>query len=271
MHKPAHFISPIVATILGASVAMPVNAADTVDSAQKLSSRISLVSNYVFRGIGKTSSNPAIQGGMDYAHANGIYAGLWGSPVSWILDSGAVDATQYGRPTTEVDLYFGYKSGLASGYQYDAGFIRYNYLGNYTAAANYALADTAEVYGALSYKLLTLKYSYSVLDQFMTVRDTRGTNYFELNANYTIPDSDYMVSAHVGKQTYTGKIAEALAAYGTSATYSDYKVAVARDFSGYILTLSYTNTNASTYYTYPKTLGGNWAGPTTIFSLTRSF
>ncbi|HQS59552.1 MAG: hypothetical protein B7Y56_14105 [Gallionellales bacterium 35-53-114] len=257
--------------VLCALCALPVFAADATVSSHTLASNISLVSNYVFRGIAKTSSNPAVQGGMDYAHASGLYAGLWGSPVSWIIDSGAVDTAQYGRPTTEADIYFGYKNSLATDYHFDAGLIRYNYLGNYTAASGYALADTAEVYGAISYKFLTVKYSWSVLDQFMTIRDTKGTNYIELNARYNVPDSDYTLNAHIGKQTYTGKTAATLESNGTSASYADYRLGIARDFSGYSLALTYTHTNASSFYTYARTIGGNWAGPATAVSLTRSF
>ena len=43
---------------------------------------ISLVSDYRFRGITQTFEEPALQGGVDYAHASGLYLGNWNSNVS---------------------------------------------------------------------------------------------------------------------------------------------------------------------------------------------
>lgn len=263
--------SALIMAVFCATNTIPVMASDSDDSAHRLGSRISLVSNYVLRGIEQTSSNPAVQGGMDYVHASGLYAGLWGSPVSRITDSGASDTAQYGSVSTEIDLYFGFKNKFSADYDYDIGFIRYSYQGNYSAASGFALADSAEIYAAIRYSILTLKYSYSVLDQFMTVRDAKGTNYIELNANYPIPNTQYSLSAHVGRQTYTGASADAFEAMGRSASYTDYKIGAARDIDGYELNLSFSNTNASAFYTYAKTLGGNWAGPTTTLTLTHSF
>ncbi len=270
--------SKLLVAVLGALCAMPVFAEDAPAAAPvaaaaapapAVTANVGIVSNYVFRGIAQASTNPAIQGGFDYAHASGFYAGLWGSNVSWIADSGAV-AT--GSVTMELDTYLGFKKSINDDVGYDVGYIRYNYVGDYTAAAGFAKADTAEVYAALSYKFLSAKYSYSVLDQFLTVPDTKGTNYIELNANYTIPDTTYTLIGHIGKQTYTGKTADALAAAGTSATYSDYKVGVAKDFSGYVVTVAYSNTDAKEggFYTYPAA-GGNWARGMTAVSLTHSF
>lgn len=273
MHK-----TKLMVALLGALSAMPVFAADAETTIHKegihaipetsqhtVTSNVGLVSNYVFRGITQTAGAPAIQGGMDYAHSSGFYAGLWGSNVSWIADSGTVGT---GSVTMELDTYLGYKSSITKDVGYDVGYVRYNYLGssNYSAATGYAKADTAEVYAAISYKFLTARYSYSALNQFLTVADEKGTDYIELNANYIIPDTSYTVIAHVGKQTYKSAAAKAL-----GLTYTDYKVGIAKDFSGYVLTVAYTATDAKdgVGYTYPN--GGNWGGSATAISMTRSF
>lgn len=47
---------------------------------------LTLASEYLYRGIAQTRGRPALQGGFDYAHASGLYAGLWGSNISWIND-----------------------------------------------------------------------------------------------------------------------------------------------------------------------------------------
>lgn len=263
--------SALIMAVFSAANTIPVMASDTYDSAHRLSSRISLVSNYVLRGIEQTSSNPAVQGGMDYVHASGWYAGLWGSPVSRITDSGASDTAQYGSVSTEIDLYFGYKNNFATDYGYDIGFIRYSYQGNYTAAPGFALADSAELYAAARYRFLTIKYSCSILDQFMTVLDARGTNYIELNASYPIPETRYTLNAHIGRQTYTGTSADALEAMDRSPSYSDYRIGATAMVNSYELSVSFSNTNASTFYTYAQTLGGNWAGPVTVIALSHAF
>lgn len=238
-------------------------------SEHTVTANVGLVSDYVYRGITQTVGKPAIQGGVDYAHASGLYAGLWGSNVSWIAGSGAT-----GDASLELDTYFGFKSTFAEDFNYDVGYVRYNYLGNYTPPATYAKADTEEVYGALGYKWLTAKYSYS-LGKFLTVPGASGTNYLELNASYPVGDSGFTLGAHYGKQTYKGTFANALAAAGNTATYSDYKLNVTKDFSGYVLGLAYSNTNARSggYYTYTSTSGvtRDWGKSVVVLSLTHSF
>ena len=47
---------------------------------------VTLASEYIYRGIGQTNRKPAIQGGFDYSHSSGLYAGVWGSSISWLSD-----------------------------------------------------------------------------------------------------------------------------------------------------------------------------------------
>ena len=43
-----------------------------------------IYSQYIFRGLTQTDQKPAVQGGFDYAHTNGIYLGTWASNISWL-------------------------------------------------------------------------------------------------------------------------------------------------------------------------------------------
>ena len=43
---------------------------------------IGLFSEYIFRGISQTGGKPAVQGGFDYSHASGFYAGTWASNIT---------------------------------------------------------------------------------------------------------------------------------------------------------------------------------------------
>ena len=117
----------LLVAALASAFAVPAMADDFTPS-----SNVSLVSDYLYRGILQTGTNPAIQGGFDLAHASGVYAGVWGSSISWLGDAGIPNSG------TEIDTYAGYK-GAAGDVSYDVGFLRYNYPGTYGAATK---ADT---------------------------------------------------------------------------------------------------------------------------------
>ncbi len=256
--------SKLLNSLMLAALVVPGVALAEETSPHTVSANVGFTTNYIFRGIAQTSHNPAVQGGIDYSHSSGLYAGVWGSNVSWIADSGAVAA---GSVTMELDTYFGFRNSFADDFTYDVGFIRYNYLGDYTAAAGFAKADTDEIYGAIGYKWITAKYSYG-LGKFLTVPGAQGTNYFELNASVPVADTGITFGAHVGKQTYKGAAA---AAFANTPTYTDYKLSVSKDFSGYVVALAYTDTNASPFYDYTATGFGNWGKSATALSVTHAF
>ena len=245
----------LLAALAAPCVAMAEDAAPAAAPASPVTANVGFTTDYIFRGIAQTSHSPAVQGGIDYAHSSGFYAGVWGSNVSWIGDSGAVGT---GSVTMELDTYLGFKNAFAEDFNYDVGFVRYNYLGKYTPAVGFAKADTDEIYGAIGYKWLTAKYSYG-LGSFLTVPGAKGTNYLELNASYPIADSGFTVAAHVGKQTFKPSTASIY-------TYTDYKLGVTKDISGYVLGLAYTSTNAGPAWTYAT--GGKWGKGTAALSLT---
>ncbi|ADE10306.1 TorF family putative porin [Sideroxydans lithotrophicus] len=256
----------LLVAALASSFALPVLAAD---APYTVASNIGIVTDYIFRGITQNVAKPAVQGGIDLTLSNGFYAGVWGSNVGWITGSGAT-----GNASLEMDTYGGYRGAFATDYSYDVGLIRYNYLGDYTPPAGYAKADTAEAYGSIGYKWISAKYSYALGD-FLTVPNAKGTSYIEVNANYAVGDSGFTLLAHYGKQKYKGSSADALVAAGFDPSYSDYKVGVTKDFSGYVLGVAYTNTNAKSggYYTYTSGNGvtKDWGKSAVAVSLTHSF
>ncbi|MDO8990112.1 MAG: TorF family putative porin [Sideroxyarcus sp.] len=243
----------LLVAALATAFAMPAAAESTV------SSNVGFVSDYIYRGITQTSHNPAVQGGMDFTHDSGLYVGAWGSNVSWIADSGAVAS---GSVTMELDTYLGYRSTI-SDVGYDVGFVRYNYLGDYTATDGFAKADTQEIYGSVSYKFLSAKYSYSLGD-FLTVVDGKGSSYLELNASYAIEGTGVTLTAHAGKQTFKPSAADTLYSY------TDYKLGVSKDLSGYVVGVAYTSTNAGPAWTYADTVGGEWGKGVVAVSVTHA-
>ncbi len=226
-----------------------------------VSSNVSLVSDYLYRGISQSGALPALQGGFDLSHASGLYAGVWGSSISWVSDAGLANSAG-----VELDTYAGYK-GTAADIGYDVGFLRYNYPGSYVA--NAVKPDTNEIYGALSYSIVSAKLSYSLGDLF-GVSKAQGSTYAELKASYPIADTGMTVSAHVGLQTYTGDTAKAAKAAGADPTYSDYKLSVTNDFSGYVAGLAFSGTNASSFYTTITPEAKKLGKGTVVLSLSRA-
>ncbi len=263
----------LLVAVLGALCAMPVLAQTaavtqhkegvhvTPASAYTVSSNVAIVSDYIFRGMSQTGTNPALQGGFDFAHASGLYAGVWASSISILSDAG----TGITNAGTEFDTYAGYK-GNAGPIAYDVGYLRYNYPGNYGANTK---ANTDEVYAALTYSFLTAKYSYSLGDTF-GVSKAKGSSYAELKASYTVGETGYTLGANYGITTVEGATADASKAAGDDLSYTDYKLSVSKDFSGYVLGLAYSGTDADkSIYTNPqnKFLGKS----TTVLSLSRTF
>lgn len=231
------------------------------------SANITLVNNYLYRGISQTGGKPAIQGGVDFVHASHFYAGVWGSSISWLGDQyvdtkGLAGATSAGM---ELDTYFGYKNKLGEDLAYDVGFLRYNFPGNYAAGAT--RADTNEVFAAANYKWFAAKYSYSLGNTFGNAQTT-GTNYFELRGDYHVEPLGIALGAHYGKQTYQGTGATL---NGNSLSYSDYKLSITKELEEeFELSLAYSKTNATAAYFSPI-LGQNLGRGALTVSLTRVF
>ena len=225
--------SNLLNTLILAALAAPGMA--MAAEAPAVTSNVSLTTNYLYRGISQTGGKPALQGGFDYAHGSGFYVGVWGSNVSWVPATSA---------SLELDTYAGFKGGFAEDLSYDLGFLRYNYPGVYAEplAVGSAKADTNEVYGAIGWKWVTLKYSHALGDTF-GVADASGTSYVELNASYSLADSGVTLGAHYGKQTYKGMYADALKTAGTDPSYADYNLSVSKDVGGYVWGLKYSSTN----------------------------
>ena len=246
MKSTSHIIA---LSALGASTLLALGAAHAAEPAAPASphtftGNVGVVSDYLFRGISQTHGKPAIQGGLDYAHAGGFYAGLWGSSISWVSDAQNVSAP------TEIDLYAGYKGTIKGDLGFDVGVIAYKYPGSKDVPANLsAKADTAEVYGAISWKWLTAKYSHATSSHFIgwyggaagsdTSRGTRGSGYLEFNANYDL-GSGWTLVGHLGRQ----KVKHYEKVGDTNASYTDWKLGVTKDVGVGVVGLSYSDTNS---------------------------
>ncbi len=162
-----------------------------------LSANLGVVSDYVFRGVSQSSGDPAVQGGADYRHASGFYAGTWASNVSWPTDFGL-----YSNGRAEWDFYGGFKQALrgSTGLTYELG-TRYYYFPGSRNKGAFDL-NTWEVHAGLGWKWASAKWSYTVSDDSFGVRPrgdkSRGTWYLDVSAAYPIADTRLSVIAHYG-------------------------------------------------------------------------
>ncbi len=213
------------------SIPLPSLAQDKkADSPHSLSFNVSLVSEYRYRGISQTNRKPAVQGGFDYAHASGLYAGVWGSNVSWLSDGGGGVSS-----SVELDFYGGFKNTVGD-FSYDVGVLHYNYPGTFPAGFN--SADTTELYIAGSWKMLTLKYSHAVTDLF-GFTDSKGAGYVDLSGNFDL-GSGLTLVAHVGNQ----RIPSTAGRSSSDCSYTDWKLGVTTEQVGLTWGLAYVDTNA---------------------------
>lgn len=172
-----------------------------------LSYNIGAVTDYRFRGVSQSRLNPALQGGIDFAHKSGFYVGTWASTIKWIKDAG-------GDAPVEIDLYGGYK-GSYSNIGYDVGLLSYQYPSHKLAIS----PVTNELYLAGTYGPATLKYSHSVSNLF-GFADSKNSYYLDLSAGFDLGNG-YSVTPHIGYQKVKNNDAY---------SYTDYAVTLAKDF-----------------------------------------
>lgn len=205
----------VLSVALIASGAFAQTAAPAPEPESTLSFNIGAVSDYRFRGIAQTSFKPALQGGVDFAHKSGAYVGAWTSNINWIKDYvGATDGS------LEVDLYGGYKGEIAKDFTFDVGVITYQYPGN-TADKVLVNANTTEVYGALTFSIVTAKYSQST-GNFIANPNSQGSRYFELAAAIDLGNG-FSLTPHIGRQTIPNQTDNA-------GDYTDWSLTLGKDF-----------------------------------------
>ena len=204
---------------------------------------VGVVSEYRYRGLSQTNGDPALQGGADYAHSSGFYAGAWATNISWIKDNGY-------DGNIELDLYGGYKGAMGA-VAYDVGYLRYEYVGNKLKdkGAGFANANTDEAYAALTYGPATLKYSYAFSNLFGTA-DSKGSSYIDLSATFDL-GKGFSLTPHVGMQDFKSNNGVNNDIYD----YTDFALTLGKDFGGgYTGSLSYITVDQKTDGTWARNL-----------------
>jgi uncharacterized protein (TIGR02001 family) len=271
----------LITLTVAAALAGP---AALAQSSQALSGNVALVGDYRFRGLSQTYTQPAIQGGVDYASATGggAYVGAWGSNVSGnqFLNGGSL----------ELDLYGGYrwtvgKAGL------DLGVLYYWYPGaryNIDPGDRY---NTAEVSVGARYDHFTAKYSHALTNLFGMKTGTIG-GYCGISADGTAATTDCLGSGASKGSGYVDLAATLNVALGVSLalhygrqqvrsydrlSYTDYKVGFSRAFGAATLGAALVGTDADgRFYRFTPTTAGsgeteNVARSAIVLSASRTF
>ncbi|HJV38230.1 MAG TPA: TorF family putative porin [Geothrix sp.] len=260
-------------------------------------------SQYIFRGLTQTDGNPTVQAELDLVHPTGFYLSTSLSNISWFTDQNAGVAsapTGLGSPAAvgaplyqpgkvnsagvELDLFGGYKWGFAKDWTLDVGLYRYLYPGTYENLGAYRNPATTEAYLGLSYAWASLKYSQVISANTFGVNNSGGTSYVDLSLAIPLGSSGWTVLAHGGHTTYSDKANPGYFFNGSYVTgdnslfsYSDYKLGIAKEIRGYVLTLAATDTDAKSraadhdVTVYENVMGRNLGKSTVTFTIAKAF
>ncbi len=171
-----------------------------------ISANISVVSDYVWRGLTQTDGEGAIQGGFDYTHENGFAAGVWGSNVDFATNPDT---------SAEFDFYATY-SGEVDKFGYEVGYIAYRY-------PSESSINFEELYLGVSYMDFGLTY-YAGLGDFSD--GAKVLDYAELSYNTTLSEVDFSILYGDYEDSYTV-----------------YGFGIGKSFGGVDFAINYTNTN----------------------------
>lgn len=239
------------ALFLAGAIGMPTTALADEAPANTFSGNIGVVSDYVFRGLTQSWGDPALQGGLDYAHASGFFAGTWASSIS---------DKEYNNTNMEWDFYAGYNGKIDDDMGWGVGAIQVWYPGGYydamgTPGYGRQRYDTQELNASFTYKSLSLKYSHALTNLFglsdknyfsaldtsgetIPGGNTKGSGYLEANVTHEIMDK-LTLGLHVGHQWVKN---------ASHYDYTDYKISLNKELPeemfGLNVGLAYSDTNA---------------------------
>jgi uncharacterized protein (TIGR02001 family) len=196
------------------------HAADPAPNAPALTvgGNVTLVSDYLVRGVSQTQHKPTIQGEIDFSHTSGWYGAIFGSGVS--------RAAYPNGSGAEIDLVTGWQFALPADLGLNLSYNAYFYPGAHSDDG--IKSNTQEVKAALSYDtfsvgvaVVTSPYVFGIYDYGANGKPmkSRGSTYLEVNWNPALADG-VTLNLHAGHQSIR-KAGEF--------NFSDYKIGVTLD------------------------------------------
>ncbi|SEF96027.1 TorF family putative porin [Marinobacterium lutimaris] len=180
--------------------------------AAETSGTISFTNDYRFNGISQTAGDAAIQGSLDVAFDNGIYAGIWGSNVDFGDDA-----------NLEIDYYVGYGNSITDDLSYDVNLAWYTYPGYDAADADYGQLNFSLYYGNAY-----LTYGYA--DDYFNTGESG--QYIAIGYSQPLP-MDLSLDLHAGHSfgDYWGE--------ADINDYEDYSIGLSGSYAGVDLSVAY--------------------------------
>lgn len=239
----------VLATAPGMAMANP----------HSLSGNVGVYSKYILRGITESPENnqAAVQGGLDYAHDSGLYAGWWASSLGYTYDEDVGGEDPDVSDGFENDFYAGYAPTFGD-LGLDIGVIQYAYL-------NVDESNLTEAVLGVSYKNAYLRAQYLLNDGFW---GNAGDTYWYGGIDCDLPKG-FALNTELGWYTYDDDDADNdQFAPGTTTTDSAFR------YLAFTLSHPIGNTGADMGVTY--IVGGedrseNDQGNTMVLSLSYGF
>ncbi len=256
-------IAPKLSKATAASLAtlmMALSGGAVAEDPYSISANIGAVSNYMWRGVTQTGDQPAIQGGLDFSHESGFYAGTWISNVDFdegaseevtgivpvdpvtgapMMDEdgnyivqGVTSGADSASPNYELDVYLGFGNNINEDLSYDLNAIYYAYPDGRDS-------NFAEIGGSMTWKWFTLGLAYTVYGENDDGLFDQGDFYYyggfeygdlpfglsfsARGGYYDFENSDVVVDAYLDTATNT------LVDVTESADYWNYGASISKD------------------------------------------
>jgi uncharacterized protein (TIGR02001 family) len=204
---------------------------------------VGVVNEYLFRGVEQSvTTDPAVQGGLDFSHASGFYAGTW------------ISNTEFIGPTCgcivsyETDIYGGYALKVGD-IGLDVGLLYYYY-------RNDTALNTLEAYIGATFGPVTAKVFYT--PEYFGALDAQGDDAAGLYATVSaaLPLSETLtftpqvgMSSGDGPEVFFGADPNSGEPNGE---YVDYSITLAKTLdAGLTFTFAVSGTTLDTT-SYPK-------------------
>ena len=196
---PSSFRTCIAAAVLlGSALAAMPALADETDPPSDFTfhGQAAVVSDYRFRGLSRSSGDPAVQGGIELSHISGFYAGL---NVASLDLGNAGPLTDPVHSDMQVDIYGGWTGPVTGAWNADVGLLYYAF-----PAGNFGKAEFFEPYAALSTTLgplsgkLGIKYAWR--QQALNFDGGRSDDnlYLHLDLGAGVPNTPVSLTGRLG-------------------------------------------------------------------------
>lgn len=211
-----------------------------------LTANLAFTSDYIFRGISNSNRHPALQGGVDYVHTSGWYAGSWVS---------SVDFNDGGEAKVEVDGYFGH-AGSVGNLSWNAGWLAYVYPG----AQQSLQYDSQKLLAGVQYDLSAAVIGL-YFDRVKNVFGSGPANYLE--TSLVVPlRADVSLDMRLGRQRYDDNI------YLSLPDFTYRGLALIWQIVPWETRLAWQNNGVAKADCFA---GKSWCGPALMLQVTRRF